>query len=238
MRHRIILFLICLGNYISGYSQSSIEPINDHRYLEDQFYAGITYNFLFSLPPSIKQNNFSYGLHLGFIKDFPLNFKRNISIGIGIGYAINSYYHTLRVTNNNSSLSYTAITGDTDYKRNKFESQLFELPIEFRWRSKKDIQWNKTSPESYKFWRVYTGFKLGYAFRNTSKFVTSNNKEIIKLSNFRSFHYGITASLGYNNWNFYAYYGLQGLFEEDVRTEDNDPIQMRPLRVGLIFYLL
>ena len=60
----------------------------DKRYLEDQFYAGITYNFMLSLPDDVSQRNFSYGLQSGFIKDIPLNADRNLGLGIGLGLGL------------------------------------------------------------------------------------------------------------------------------------------------------
>ena len=69
----------------------------DLNYLEDQFYVGLTYNFILNKPADINQQNLSYGLQLGFIKDLPLNTSRTFAIGLGLGYAVNSYYSNLQI---------------------------------------------------------------------------------------------------------------------------------------------
>ncbi|MCV6631657.1 MAG: PorT family protein [Flavobacteriaceae bacterium] len=220
-----------------AWSQNTAD-LEDIRYVEDQFYAGITYNFVFNLPKDINQNNFSYGLQIGFIKDFPVNYQRNFAIGLGIGYAYNNYYHNLRAQEVDGKMQFAVVASDIRFKRNKFESQLIEIPLEFRWRSKKNIEWDQTKPDSYKFWRVYTGFRLGYAIRNRAKFITDANKEVLKLPEMNTWKYGLTLSMGYNNWNFYAYYGLNDLFEKGTKTVNGENMTMRPLRVGLLFYIL
>ena len=64
----------------------------DDKYLEDQIYFGLTYIQLLNLPDQISQSGFSYGLAGGFIKDFPLNKRRNFGLGVGLGYGFNNYY--------------------------------------------------------------------------------------------------------------------------------------------------
>src|SRR5690606_31763069 len=85
----LILLLWGLGSSVWG-QEPSIGPVVDTKYLEDQFYVGLTYNFLMDMPTDVTQRNLSYGLHGGFIKDIPLNLGRTVGLGIGIGYGINS----------------------------------------------------------------------------------------------------------------------------------------------------
>ena len=47
------------------------------KYLEDQFYVGVGYNFLVEKPKDVVQRGLSYSLQAGFIRDIPLN-KRSI----------------------------------------------------------------------------------------------------------------------------------------------------------------
>ncbi|MEM1260385.1 MAG: PorT family protein, partial [Bacteroidota bacterium] len=62
---------------------TAIEDGFDDKYLEDQIYIGIGYNFLLDKPEDVIQRNLSYSLQLGLIKDIPLNQKRNFGLGIG-----------------------------------------------------------------------------------------------------------------------------------------------------------
>ena len=221
----LLFFGIVLGLNVLA---QDVKPF-DKKYLEDQFYVGVTYNFLLNMPHDITQRNLSYGLQTGFIRDIPLNQDRTIALGIGLGYAVNSYYSNLLATEAINGVDYSVLVSDTIYKRNKVETHMLEMPFEFRWR-------NSTASE-YKFWRIYTGFKLGYVVGGRSKYVANNGKQSFYNKDIRKFHYGLTFNFGYNTFNIHAYYSLNSLFNDDVLI-DGEPIAMKPLRIGLIFYIL
>jgi len=183
----------------------SQETLIDENYLEDQFYVG-------------------------FIKDIPLNDARNIGLGIGLGYAVNSYYSNLVVQEANTGFSYTVFEDNNDFRRNKLENHLIELPLEFRWRT--------SNAESTKFWRVYTGVKFGYAFGNRSKLVLEESKSSFFNTDARDIQTGLTLSFGYNTFNIHAYYGFNSLLNDGISTTTGDAVSFRPLRLGIIFYIL
>lgn len=205
-------------------------PLTDANYLEDQFYVGLTYNFLMDLPTDVAQRNLSYGLQGGFIKDIPLNLGRTLGLGIGVGYGVNSYYTNLRAMDNGTQLDYVLLDSDNRYKRNKVESHVLEMPLQFRWRN--------STPEEYKFWRIYAGMKFGYVFANRSKYVSATEKVSFKNVDVREFQYGIVLNVGYNTFNIHVYYALRSLFRDGTSLSSGEPINMRPLQVGLIFYIL
>lgn len=203
----------------------------DSLYREDQFYIGVTYNLLGNLPSGISQNGFSSGFHLGFIRDMPINKRRNIAFGLGVGYSGNSFNQNLLITEGtNNKFIYSIIESDIVYSKNKFSQHLVEIPFEFRWRS--------STPEEYKFWRIYTGFKTSYVVSNSSKYNGSPQNEKSKnISDFNDFQYGLTLSVGYNTWNFYLYYALNPIFDTNAIL-NNNPIDMNAIKIGLIFYIL
>lgn len=202
----------------------------DNRYLEDQFYLGLTYNFLLQKPEDVNQSNLSYGIQGGLIKDIPLNGRRNVALGLGLGYAFYSYYSNLRVTEGAEGYGYSVIEDNDDFKRSKIETHMIELPLEFRWRT--------STAESYKFWRLYAGFKLGYVVGGRSKYVPSEgSKESFYNNDIRPFHYGLTLNFGFNTFNLQAYYALNNLMDDNVLL-DGSEIKLVPLRLGLIFYIL
>jgi hypothetical protein len=182
------------------------------------------------LPDGVSQSNLPYGLLAGFIRDFPLNPEGTVALGIGLGYGVNSYYTNLRAVEDGDDIRYEVLTAGSEYRRNKFETHIIELPLEFRWRN--------STPVDYKFWRVYGGFKLGYVVGSRSKFVTRDFVDSFYNTDTRNFRYGIQLSVGYNTFNLHFYYGLNDLFEEGVTGPDNTPLGMRPLHLGLIFYIL
>lgn len=226
-----ILFVILLfsGAFVTGQVMESNGEV-DRKYLEDQFYLGLTYNFATNLPAGISQRNLSYGLQAGFIKDIPLSYQRNMGIAIGLGYGINSYYTNLLASQQGSDVEYTVLDSDVDFKRNKIATHVLEVPFQFRWRN--------STPEEYKFWRIYAGVKFGYVFDGRSKYVSSSEKIVFINKDIRDFQYGLTLNVGYNTFNVHIYYALSSLFNDGVMEQSGEIVEIKPLKVGLIFYIL
>jgi len=103
------------------------------------------------------------------------------------------------------------------------------VPIEFRWRT--------STYESHKFWRIYGGFKLSYLIHDRSIFQDDQGKIIVTSNkDFNKLLYGAYISTGYNTINVYAYYGLNSLFKS--AKIEGEPIAMKSLNIGIIFYIL
>jgi hypothetical protein len=230
MKHIFIGILLVFGMYLATAQEVVQDTIPDENYREDQLYIGFTYNILQNRPSDISQNNLSNGLHIGVIRDIPINKKRNKAIGIGLGYSYNSYFHNLKATETDSGVLYEQIGSDVSFNRNKYRTHEVELPIEFRWRT--------STATNYKFWRVYGGIKFGYIFSGVSKFVSDNEKIKFQNEDFNRFQYGLTLSAGYNTWNFHVYYGLNKLFDETTTTTSGEQFEMNTIKVGLMFYIL
>jgi len=221
----LALFLNCFSTL---QSQVDYTIEQDSLYREDQFYLSVTYNALINLPNNVSQNSFSTGVHLGAIRDFPLNKRRNIALALGLGYSFNFFNQNIRISGSNPT-SYTTIE-DSNYSKNNFSQHFLEAPLEFRWRTSK--------ADSYKFWRVYIGLKLGYLIASKSVFDDGSTLESQRnLKDLNRLQYGLTLSVGYNTWNGYIYYGLNPVFDH-VSTTSLQPIEMSALKVGLIFYIL
>lgn len=226
MKQVFFWYIICLPFYVI--SQESLDSnTSDSRYLEDQFYAGVTYNFILNRPTDASQRNFSYGLQAGFIKDIPVNIDRTVALGIGLGLGLNTYYSNIEASETTNGIEYTIAT--TDFERSKLETHLVEVPFEIRFRN--------STPDEYKFWRLYTGIKLGYVFDARSKFVDSISEKSFTNPDIEKFQYGITFNLGYNTFNIHAYYSLTNLFS-DGTIVNGENINIKPLQIGLIFYIL
>ena len=228
---RLFIFVLSFCFSISCLSQGNLSPIesDSKRYFEDQFYMGITYNFIRNRPNDLNQRNLSYGLQGGFIKDIPLNGGGTKALGIGMGLALNTYYSNLIVREVPNGFSYDIGGLAGGFKRSKIETHLIEFPLEFRWRN--------STPSEYKFWRIYAGLKFGYVVGARSKLVTSEYKDGFFNSDVNRFQYGPTFNVGYNTFNVHIYYSLTDLFS-DKALLNNESIGLKSLRVGLIFYIL
>lgn len=228
---RLFLFSLSFLCFLACFSQenSSNENSRYQRYFEDQFYLGITYNFVRNKPVDLKQRNLSYGLMGGIIKDVPLNNSGTKALGVGLGLALNTYYSNLTVTEVPNGFSYDIGGFIPGFKRSKVETHLIELPLEFRWRN--------STPTDYKFWRIYAGMKFGYVIGARSKLVTSDFRDGFFNTDIKRLQYGPTFNIGYNTFNVHIYYALTQLFNDEA-VLNNEIIGIKPLRVGLVFYIL
>jgi len=225
----VSLALFCSCICFAQNEDESIVDIDDH-YREDQFYFGVTYNLLGLRPDDVKQSGFSSGFHLGFIRDMPINNRRNKAIGLGIGLSANSYNQNLLIQKSDSGLiSYSVADSDT-FTKNKFTGHFVEIPLEFRWRT--------STTTNYEFWRIYTGVKFQYMLLQAVKYEGDlGSFKYTDISDFNKFQYGLTVSVGYNTWNLHLYYALNPIFSEDA-TLNGNTMDMHAIKVGLMFYIL
>lgn len=233
---QVFYFLVIFCSWQFVISQENIKAVDttntkviDTKYKEDQFYLGLTYNLLDKMPSEMSQHGFSAGFSFGFIKDIPLNKQRNFGLGIGLGFSTNSLNHNLKIYKEDDVLKYEFLDAD-EFSKNKLSSQVIEVPLELRWRT--------STPEVYKFWRVYAGVKFGYLVGSKTKFSGGGEKqEHSNIDAFKKVNYGLTLSGGYSTWNINLYYGLNSIFEDTVVVEGRK-IEASVIKIGLMFYIL
>lgn len=236
MRYPINHFLLLLGIflvYVPGNAQVEREPVKmDSLYREDQIYVGFTYNLLSGSPDGITGRQFSGGFHSGFIRDFPLNKRRNLALGIGLGWSINTYGQNLFIGEDASGETiFRNLEGDeVEFDKNRFSTQSVDLPVQFRWRT--------STSESYKFWRIYGGIRPSYVYYFRSNFIQPENTvrqtDVPELERLRL---GATFTFGYNTFNFHFYYSLNSFFNGDASI-NGENIDLKTFQVGLMFYIL
>ena len=231
MKFTLILFIFFIG-YI-GFTQNDDSAKTElyKNYREDQFYASVTYNLLNNKPDGVSQSGFSSGFHLGFIRDMPINERRNFAFGLGLGVSTNSYNQNLRIEKSNNDFIYSIIDeSEVNVSKNKFTTYLVEVPFEVRWRT--------STPTDYNFWRIYTGLKIGYLLYNSTKYKSNaGNENLSNINDFNKLQYGLTLSAGYGTWNFHVYYGLNSIFDNNAKLNDK-VIDLKSIKIGLIFYIL
>ena len=222
---KLSFLLLILCTSLTVYAQKDSLQLGE-RYSEDQLYMLISYDQFFDQPDQVKNSGFSYGLSAGYIKDFPLNKRGNVAIGLGVGYNFDSFNHGLKVTEVNNNVTFEV---DDTLTSNKLSIHNLEFPLEFRWRTSDAV--------TYSFWRIYAGVKLSYNLANTFRFsddVMSSTFE--NVSRFNDWQYGLTLSVGYNAFTAHMYYGLSPILKDSsIGTTD---ISTRILKIGMIFYLL
>lgn len=231
---RNILLLAVIFSSVGVYSQGEPEPeVVDSLYREDQIYIGFTYNLLSGKPDNITGPQFSGGFHAGVVRDFPLNDRRNIALGLGLGWSINTYGQNLFIgeeSGTEKTIFRILDREEVDYDRNRFSTQSVDVPIQFRWRT--------STAESYKFWRIYTGLRPSYVYYFRSNFQQPKNTvRQTDVPEFNPFRLGATFTFGYNTFNFHFYYSLNSFFNDDA-VVNGENVELRTFQVGLMFYLL
>src|SRR5699024_722701 len=211
---RVVLFFI-LFTWLPYNAFSQLDTIDssiDNKYREDQFYAGFSYSMLSKLPDDTRLRGLSGSIQLGFLRDFPLNKRRNVALAAGVGLNFNRYGQNLFIgNNNNSKLIYRILgkEGPVKYSTNRLGTYIIELPVQLRWRT--------STAEKYQFWRVYAGLTAGYIYWSQSKFKQDGNKVIVtNISDLQRLRWSASLSFGYNKINLFDKYVIYKLFNKDV----------------------
>ena len=216
MKIRCFIFYIILFLSLDLFSQEN------QKYFEDQFYLGLAYNSLGAKVEDFKENKFSYSLNYGFIKDIPVTKNGKIALGLGLGFSHNSLNNNLKFKN--PGFEFQQNVGSININRYNYTE--FQIPFEIRWRN--------SSLDNYKFWRIYSGFKLKKNFTLYSNPAYGSDLKIKDIEDWTS---SIYLNAGYNTWNISLEYDLKPLIQNKKTTEDTD-LSISFFRVGLIFYFL
>lgn len=228
-----LFFLISLGSFNSLYAQEEVIIANpvDSLYREDQFYLNISYNMMQNKPADYQQRGYFSNLGFGFLRDIPLNKRRNVAVAPGIGYTYSRTNSNLFIQpENNLNLENNIVVVDrSSYDKNILTYHNLDIPIEFRWRT--------SVPETHKFFRIYAGVKFSYIFANQSNFKSpAQDVKVTGIKEIKNFQTGLYLALGYNTWNVYTYYGLTPLLE--TKNQSSEQIKMNTFHIGLAFYIL
>jgi hypothetical protein len=212
-------------------TNNAIPNVVDSLYREDQLYIGLSFSLMTKKPANYNQNGFSGGLHAGFIRDMPINKRRNVAIGVGLGLSTNTYNSNLFIGKTpNGDGAYSILDNSIDVDRNRLNTNAIELPLQFRWRT--------STPTEYSFWRVYSGIKFSYLYYYKSNFknseITSTQTDLPEINRLQ---YAATFSLGHGSFNAFLQYNLNTLFNEKALI-NNAPVNLQPIQFGIEFYIL
>ena len=217
---RIIYCMFFLFVYY-GYTQENVQ-----KYREDQIYFSVYYNSLGDNLDNFKENKFSSSLNFGFIRDIPLSKSGKLALGIGLGLGVNSFNNNLKLSSDSSN-SYNLLSSREIPQKNVFNFSEFQVPLEIRWRN--------STPNNYKFWRIYAGIK--YSRLLSSSYNFENQQENYKINNpsINLDQIGFTLNIGYNTWNLGLYKSLDSFFNNNVKSLLRE---LEQFKLGLIFYIL
>lgn len=213
--------------------QGVVRDTIDEKYREDQFYVGITYNLISDVPDNVNLKGVTGGLHFGFIRDMPINAQRNWAIGLGIGMSLDQYGQNLLITEDEDKNTIFRVINDDviNFKANRFSTYTVEVPLELRWRT--------SAPNIYQFWRVYAGLRVGYSYWYQSKFLSDNaNITQRDIDEFGPWRFTANISAGYGPFNVFFSYALNPFFTDARIQQTQEEFGFRPMKLGIIFYIL
>ena len=221
-KNLFFLFSLLFLNQLS-FSQSN-KSKEDYR--EDQFFFGSSY-FIQTQPiDEFKQNGFSGNFQFGFIRDFPLNDSSTKAIGIGFGYERNFFTSNIQPVESDSNIDYRIVVSRFLESKNKISFSSLVIPLEYRWR--------RSSIDQYKFWRIYSGFKLK---KNFPIYSNPSYGSEITIEDVEDWTTSIYINAGYNTWNISLEYDLNPLLK-NKKTTNGENLNISFFRLGLVFYLL
>jgi len=233
MKHLVLSIVLCLAYLCSAQEDLLDQHFKDvdSLYREDQFYIGLGINILGDMPKGMRQSGLSGGFYFGYIRDMPINKRRNLSIGVGAGLAIDTYSQNLFIGETEDGATiFQVINSDIDYSTNRFSTQLIEIPVHLRWRT-------SSVGDASSFWRIYAGLNFGYMYYFRSTFEQENNKvQQTKLDELNRLRWNLHFSFGKSKINFFFNYSLNPLF--DGVDVENAPVNVTVLKAGVIFYIL
>ena len=216
------LFSLLFLNQLS-FTQSN-KSKEDYR--EDQFFFGSSY-FIQTQPiDEFKQNGFSGNFQFGFIRDFPLNDSSTKAIGVGFGYERNFFTSNIQPVESDSNIDYRIVVSRFLESKNKISFSSLVIPLEYRWRT--------SSVDQYKFWRIYSGFKLK---KNFPIYSNPSYGSEITIDDVEDWTTSIYINAGYNTWNISLEYDLNPLLK-NKKTTNGENLNISFFRLGLVFYLL
>ncbi len=195
-------------------------------YREDQFYFGSSYFIQTESIEDFKQNGFSGNFQLGFIRDIPINSSSSKAIGIGLGFERNYFTSNVQPRKQNDKIDYEIIVSRFLESKNKISFSSISIPIEYRWR--------KSTITDYKFWRIYSGFKIK---KNFTLYSNPSYGSELRIKDIEDWTSSIYLNAGYNTWNISLEYDLNPLIKNKKTTEETD-LNISFFRIGLIFYFL
>jgi len=218
---RLVTFVYFLSLVL--YSQDNSKS---DFYREDQFYFGSSYFIQTESIENFKQNGFSGNFQLGFIRDIPINSSSTNAIGIGIGFERNYFTSNIQPTEKDNNLNYEIIVSRFLESKNKISFSSISIPIEYRWR--------KSTLSEYKFWRIYSGFKIK---KNFPLYSNPSYGSELRIKDIEDWTTSIYLNAGYNTWNISLEYDLNPILK-NKKTSNQTDLNISFFRLGLIFYFL
>lgn len=178
------------------------------------------------VPENVDARAINQGVNVLGLYDYRIK-QSDFSFAFGAGIGCHNFYSdafdVVDSVGNSDLFKISTLYPGTDYKRNKISTTYIDIPLEFRFRTKKEF-------------RASAGFKFGFLVNSHTKYIgddyifEGNDQIQVKFKdvyNIEKIRYGITARVGWKFVNFTGFYSLTGLFDKGKGPD------LYPISVGI-----
>ena len=231
MKKILSIIFICIT--ISGFSQTdnveNIKMVNDHLFL--YFF---TNNWMDS-PKGLEIKPQSISTDVYWMLS-PIGRKSIVSLNIGYGFSAQSIKSNGITYNDSLNKTHfdLGILDTVKYRKNKFATVFFDIPVELRIRTRPNLK--------HKNFKIALGFKAGILIQSYIKYFGNEYRfpgiddevkfKTYKTQNILPYRYGVYGRIGYGKFYLFGYYSLSKVFETN-KGPDLTPIN---LGIGLSIY--
>lgn len=221
MKKITIIFVLAIAT-LSSFSQEITESTRKNFSTVIDVFTDIYSNE----PKGIETRTINQGMNVSGLYDYRLG-KSNLSVAIGVGLGAHNFYsNAFPVADSNGVTELVRIKTlypGTEYKKNKISYTYFDIPIEFRLRTKDEF-------------RAAVGFKMGWLIDSHTKykgddylFETTDELGVKfrDVRNVETFRYGFTARAGWKFINLMGFFSLTDIFKKGKGPD------VYPISVGI-----
>lgn len=172
-------------------------------------------------PVNIKPDYKGVGFSFSMLFDKPIGHS-NFSFAYGLGLYTHNYSSNGNFVYKLDSINYKSVKTvlepkTNNYKSNRYNEKLVEVPLEFRFRTKKETSF-----------KMMLGAKIGYVFSNYRKVNDDDGKiRIYDIKNVNRLRYGVNFRIGVEQVCLTASYYFSEVFTE------NGPKGIHPFSIGI-----
>jgi hypothetical protein len=199
---------------------------------ESFIFYNVAYIAFADAPAGTEQGWWSVSNDFGVM--FESSWSEKGGIGYGLSYSFQNFSNNHLVsTNLNTGAGLYQLASDTSFEVSRQSYQYLYLPLELRFRSKKN--------EKGKFYRLYLGARGGVRTIGRSSIRRANSHvrfyQLDDVSRFRADAY---LKIGYGNTSLYAFYALTPLYDKggilsEEGSRSSSLQNIRPMGIGLSF---
>ena len=181
---------------------------------KDKILIEFTHCAWLNLPRGVRSDWYSRGANFHMFFDFPFG-KSPLSFAFGGGISSHNISGNMTALNLHDSIGggVSLIAREEPYKKNVFGAKILEVPIEFRFRTRKARSFKLT-----------LGGKVGYTVQNFNKLFDDNGKrKIFDLKGYNPWRYGAVFRIGYEQFYLSCFYSFSSVFKKSNKSSEIIP---------------